>query len=153
MSAKDEARYAAAIEKAEAVEPSAIPPDAVYVVTYGDVDEPVLNAAPNAPARSFDVAQNDYDAFFSQSPAVILARLSLDPIVDGGKLLGYRIVSIQPFDGVDLQKEDIIIGVDGVLPKNPDDYFNSWQKAKSASGCVVNIQRGLDRHDLVWKVK
>lgn len=168
MSAKDEARYAAAIEKAEAEHPSKIHEGDEYIVTIGESAAAdaaaVSNAVSNTNAsadhsknaaeikRSFSVSKNDYDAFFSKSPAVILGRMKLDPITDGGTLLGYRVKELKPFQGVDLINEDIIVGIDGVLPKNPDEYFNSWEKAKAANTCKVNVQRGTDRFDLVWNV-
>lgn len=154
MSAADEARYAAAIDEAEAQTPSAISPDATYVVSYGDALDVNQDAVTKTheTSREFEVSRADYDAFFAQSPAIVLGRMTLDPITDGGKLLGYRVTQLTPFEGVDLQNEDIIIGIDGVLPQTPDDYFERWQAAKAASQCTVNIQRGVDRHDLVWRV-
>ncbi|MBQ9394068.1 MAG: hypothetical protein IJU23_00920 [Proteobacteria bacterium] len=157
MSAKDEARYVAAIEKAEAEHPSKIHEGDEYIVSVGEVaaaDAATVSSS-QLPTidRSFSVSRNDYDEFFSKSPAVVLGRMKLDPITDGGTLLGYRIKELKSFQGVDLADEDIIIGIDGKLPKNPDEYFNSWEKAKAANSCKVNIQRGTDRFDLVWTVK
>ena len=156
MSAKDEARYAAAIEKAEAEHPSAIPEGSTYVVAVGEaaaLDVQAQNAS-DMPTieRPFSVPRAEYQAFFAQSPAVVLARMTLDPITDGGKLLGYRVKDLKPFTGVDLANEDIIVGIDGVLPQNPVEYFNSWENAKSSNGCKVNVQRGMDQFDLVWSV-
>lgn len=154
MSAKDEARYAAAIEKAETEHPSAIPEGSTYTVVIGEtaaMDEQAKTAdeMPSI-ARTFSVTRAQYDAFFTQSPAAILGRMTLDPIVDGGNLIGYRVRDLKPFLGVDLQNNDIIYGIDGVLPKNPDAYFESWEKAKKSTSCAVNIQRGTERFDLVW---
>ena len=170
MSAKDEARYAAAIEKSEAEHPSAIQEDTRYVVAVGEGAaaqagaelqmpqqeqnaEVSQNDADAAPARTFSVSRPMYDTFFAQSPAVILGRMTLDPIVDGGVLLGYRVKDLKAFSGVDLADDDIIIGINGQLPKTPDDYFNRWEEAKNGSGCTVNIQRGMTKFDLIWTVE
>ena len=161
MTAAEEARYAAAIEQAEMENPSPIQPgDEIVVNMSGDpaAAQSVISApesqTPAAPARSFEVSRAEYDSFFAQSPAVILARLELEPIMDGTSLLGYRIRSIkEPFDGVDIRANDIVIGIDGVMPRTPDDYFKRWETAKGASSCKVNIQRDVDRFDLVWNVK
>ena len=160
MSAKDEARFAAAIEKADAENPPALQPGDTLVVSIGENAAKDVaaqaNAMPQSPAptqtlaREFNVTRADYDAFFAQSPAIVLGRMTLDPIQDGTTLLGYRIKDIQSFQGLDLQKEDIIVGIDGKLPRTPDAYFEAWQTAKAASKCTVNIQRGTDRFDLVW---
>lgn len=157
MSPKEEARYVAAIEKAEAEHPSKIHEGDEFIVSIGEAaaaDATTVSSA-QLPTidRSFSVSKDVYDDFFSKSPAVILGRMKLDPITDGGTLLGYRVKDLKPFKGVDLADEDIIIGIDGKLPKNPDEYFNSWEKAKAANSCKVNIQRGTDRFDLVWNVK
>ena len=155
MSAKYEARVAAAIEKADAENPPALEPGDTVVVSVGDISPNSVASEPaQAPAlaREFGVSRADYDAFFAQSPAIILGRLTLEPIQDGTTLLGYRIKDLKSFTGVDLQKEDIIVGLDGKMPRTPDAYFESWQAAKAASQCKVNIQRGTDRFDLVWTV-
>lgn len=163
MSAKDEARFAAAIDKADAENPPKLQPGDTITVSIGEsaaadpavhVTAPQPEAKPVSaePARAFNVSRADYDAFFAQSPAIVLGRLTLEPIQDGITLLGYRIKDIKSFEGVDLQKEDIIVGLDGKMPRTPDAYFESWQAAKAASKCTVNIQRGTDRFDLVWTV-
>ena len=168
MTAADEARYTQAIEKAEAQTPSPIQDDTEYTVVVGEsaasgvagrTGKSTGNAVQGMPAadtpaaRTFAVSKTEYDAFFAQSPAVVLGRMTLDPIVDGGTLLGYRIKDIRAFPGVDLANEDIVVGIDGKLPQNPDDYFNAWEACKAKSDCTVNIQRGVDRFKLEWKAE
>ena len=104
--------------------------------------------------RTFDVDESTYNEFFDQSPATVLARLSLEPIQDGTSLLGYRITHIaNPFENVDLKPGDIVVGLDGKIPKTPDAYFEAWQKAKSTGTAIVNIQRDLERYELRWQVR
>lgn len=156
MSAAEEARYAAAIEEAEVKSPSPLEEGDVIVVTTGETAEEALSRLqPEVPAvsRRFKVPRAEYDAFFSQSPAVVLARMQLEPITDGGTLLGYRVLKLKRFAGVDLQDGDIIVGIDGVMPRTPDAYFERWEKAKTGSGCVVNVQRDLERFELVWEAE
>lgn len=155
MSAAEEARYAAAIEDAEVRAPSPVAEGDVFVVTTGESAEEALAQIQEVPAvsRHFKVSRADYDAFFAQSPAAVLARMQLEPITDGGTLLGYRVRELRRFAGVDLQKGDIIIGIDGVMPRTPDAYFERWEKAKSGSGCTVNVQRDLERFELVWEAE
>ena len=155
MSAKDEARYKAAIEKADAENPPQLEVGETVVINYGS-SEPSAEviAQPVEVKRTFEVSRQEYDAFFEQSPAVVLGRMVLQPINDGTSLLGYRIKTLtKPFESVDLAQEDIIVGINGKLPRTPDDYFNQWQAASKSSHCVVNIQRGVDRFDLSWQVK
>lgn len=158
MTAADEARYAEAIERSDAEQPPVIEPgETVIVNATGDVSEGALAdktiAEKPAISRSFSVLRSEYDAFFAQSPAIVLGRVELEPIQDGTTLLGYRIKSIRkPFDGVDLQPNDIVVGIDGVMPRTPDDYFKRWETAKASNVCRVNIQRDVDRFDLVWQV-
>ena len=150
MSAKDEARYAAAIER----EPeSAVPSDVEFTVTYARDPEPASAVAPSGPARDFRVTRADYDAFFAQGPASVLTRMTVEAIVDGGKLLGYRIDRIASFDGVDLRIDDIILAIDGKLPRDPDEYFERWEHARTSDGCRVTVQRDVTRFDLTWHVE
>ncbi|MBR4985548.1 MAG: hypothetical protein IKY83_07410 [Proteobacteria bacterium] len=155
MSAADEARYATAIEEADVKSPSPVEAGDVFVVTTGETAEDALAYIQDTPSvsRKFTVARADYDAFFAQSPAVILARMQLEPVTDGSSLLGYRVRDIKRFEGVDLQQNDIITGIDGVMPRTPDAYFERWEAARKGNRCVVNVQRDLERFELVWEAE
>lgn len=184
MSAKDEARFAAAIETGEGTGYEIIGEGEVLTmdestgklivrsdssreasddasqegiaerVSAEDEDKVYRLVVKSDDGRNFDVDTAAYEAFFGQSPAFVLSRMKLEPIQDGTHLLGYRIAEMaQPFEGVDLQVGDIVVGVDGVVPSTPDAYFEAWQKAKKTGKCVVNIQRGTERFALVWQAK
>lgn len=189
MSAKDEARYAAAIE-ASAGQGYQIIEDGEMLTMDTETGKLIVRPAPKSTTtnhnadktndqnnadkssgdkptrdtlakmtthdggRSFDVDESTYNEFFDQSPATVLARLSLEPIQDGTSLLGYRITHIaNPFENVDLKPGDIVVGLDGKIPKTPDAYFEAWQKAKSTGIAIVNIQRDLERYELRWQVR
>ena len=199
MSAKDEARYAAAIE-ASAGQGYQIIEDGEMLTMDTETGKLIVRPAPKSPTtnhnadkssndqnnadktndqnnadkssgdkptrdtlakmtthdggRTFDVDESTYNEFFDQSPATVLARLSLEPIQDGTSLLGYRITHIaNPFENVDLKPGDIVVGLDGKIPKTPDAYFEAWQKAKSTGTAIVNIQRDLERYELRWQVR
>ena len=125
-------------------------------LTYAQNPEPAKAApksAPSGPARDFAVSRADYDAFFAQGPASVLARVTVEAIIDGGNLLGFRIDQIIPFEGVDLQPDDIILAIDGKLPRDPDQYFERWEHARNANGCRVTVQRDVTRFDLTWHVE
>ena len=190
MSAKDEARYAAAIE-ASAGQGYQIIEDGEMLTMDTETGKLIVRPAPKSTTttnhnadksndqinadkssgdkptrdtlakmtthdggRTFDVDESTYNEFFDQSPATVLARLSLEPIQDGTSLLGYRITHIaNPFENVDLKPGDIVVGLDGKIPKTPDAYFEAWQKAKSTGIAIVNIQRDLERYELRWQVR
>ena len=174
MTPKEEARYQAAIEAAQAQQPSRLAVgdtveldagrgmvrviEADTTQTATETAQETTQAAEAAPAdyttsdgRHFEVAPAAYDAFFEQSPATVLSWFELEPIQDGSTLLGYRIRAIRsPLRDVDLRAEDIIIGIDGKMPSSPDIYFERWEAAKQSGSCTINIQRGVERHDLTW---
>ena len=95
----------------------------------------------------------DYDAFFAESPAIILGRLTLDPVRDGSAFLGYKIAKFNNghFDGVDLKENDIIVAIDGKVPRTPDDFFTTWEKLKASDTATVKVQRSVDTFTLTWK--
>lgn len=179
MSVKDEARYAAAIE-ASADQGYQIIGEGEMLTVDTDTGKLVVRPAPDSATkgdkeeassesaesdmsnavtvrdggRTFDVLESVYRDFFSKSPAVILSRVSLEPIQDGTNLLGYRIVGMdEPFEGVDLRVGDIVVGLNGKAPKTPDVYFETWQESKSTGVAIVNIQRDLERYELRWQIK
>lgn len=160
MSAADEAAYAAAIEREDAKQAPAVALAESIVVgvgPYSQADDsplPVEMTAP-APSRRFAVSQSDYEAFFAEGPAVVLGRFELEPVRDGSELLGYRITDIRDaFAAVDLLEDDIIVGINGKLPKNPEQYFEQWQDLQQYKApASLQVQRKLDRFEIVWSVE
>lgn len=160
MTAADEEAYAIAIEREDAKQAPKVALAESIVVGIGpksqgdDSQLPVDLTAPQV-KRQIDVLQNNYEAFFAEGPAVVLGRLELEPVRDGSELLGYRITNIrETFEGVDLMEDDIIVGINGTLPKNPDQYFEQWQKLQQYKAPVrLQVQRKLDRFEIVWSVK
>jgi len=154
MSAKEEARYAEAIEASPS---SSVSMGSSIDVSVGRAASPEPLPAPVAalqPERTFSPSRQTYEAFFDLPPASLLARMALDPIRDGVQLLGYRIVELYvPFEGVDLIEGDIIVSVDGRVIQTPDAYFQKWSTLREASGCDVVVQRGMERFVLSWRVQ
>jgi len=158
MSAREEARYAEAIEASPA---SSVSMGSSVDISVGratspeteQTSTPAQNIA-SRPERTFSVSRQDYEAFFGLPPASVLSRMALDPIRDGVQLLGYRVVELYvPFEGVDLIEGDIIVSVDGRIIQTPDAYFQRWSALREASGCDVVVQRGMERFTLSWRVQ
>lgn len=148
LSPQEVARYQEAIDK----NPSSVPMGTEITVSVsGELPAPA--PVPQTVARDFTVPAADYDAFFAESPAVILGRLTLDPVRDGNTLLGYRIVKFnrERFDGVDLEQNDIIVAIDGKLPQTPDDYFAAWEKLRAADTATLTVLRSVNTFTLTWK--
>ena len=148
LTPKEVARFQEEIDR----HPSSVPMGTeINVSVTGEMPK----AVPEKPAvsRDFTVSAAEYDAFFADSPAVVLGRMTLDPVRDGSALLGYKIVKFNrgKFDGVDLTENDIIVAIDGKLPKNPDDYFATCEKLKAADTATVKVQRSVDTFTLTWK--
>jgi type II secretory pathway component PulC len=145
LTPQEVARFQEEIDK----HPSSVPMGTeINVSVSGEMPQPAKPAV----ERSFTVPSADYDAFFADSPAVILGRVTLDPVRDGSALLGYKIVKFNrgKFDGVDLDIGDIIVAIDCKLPKNPDEYFATWEKLKSAQTATVKVLRSVDTFTLTW---
>ena len=147
LTPQEVARFQEEIDK----HPSSVPMGTeINVSVTGEMPKDI--PAQPAVSRDFAVSAADYDAFFADSPAVILGRVTLDPVRDGSALLGYKIVKFNrgKFDGVDLDIGDIIVAIDGKLPKNPDEYFATWEKLKSAQTATVKVLRSVDTFTLTW---
>jgi type II secretory pathway component PulC len=148
LTPKEVARFQEEIDR----HPSSVPIGTeINVSVTGEMPKAV--PAKPAVSRDFTVPAAEYDAFFADSPAVVLGRVTLDPVRDGSALLGYKIVKFNrgKFEGVDLVENDIIVAIDGKLPKNPDDYFATWEKLKAANTATVKVQRSVDTFTLTWK--
>ena len=149
LTASEVAKYQEALDSSA----HAVPMGTELTVSVsGDAPSALPDNVPANPARDIVVPAADYDAFFDASPAVILARVSLEPIRDGNTLLGYKIVKFndKAFDGVDLREDDIIVAIDHKLPNTPDDYFDAWQKLKASNKASIDVQRSVSKFSITW---
>lgn len=150
MSAAQEAHYRKAIAQQDQERPPLLQlGQSVAIDLTGDLAS--IEALPAE--RSFEVSPQAYHAFFAQSPALLLAKMKLEPVMDGTSLVGYRIAApAQPFEHVDLKAGDILLALDGSRVYSPDDYYRAWQKAKASTACSVTVQRGAEQFSLSWRV-
>ncbi len=149
LTAEAVAKYQEALDKSE----SSVPLGTQLTVSVsGDMPKQFDNPSSDVPSRTFNVPAEAYDAFFTQSPGEVFTWVELEPIQDGGTLLGYRIVKFkgQSFPSVDLRENDIIVKVNGQVPRDPDIYFAEWEKMKNSNKATLDIQRSVDRFTLTW---
>ena len=148
LTPKEVARFQEEIDR----HPSSVPIGTELNVSVTGEMPKAVPAQPTV-SRDFSVPAADYDAFFAESPAIILGRLTLEPVRDGSAFLGYKIAKFNNghFDGVDLKENDIIVAIDGKVPRTPDDFFTTWEKLKASDTATVKVQRSVDTFTLTWK--
>ncbi|MFA5624062.1 MAG: hypothetical protein WC966_03255 [Bradymonadales bacterium] len=107
------------------------------------------------PARKIDVELERFDAFFAHGPAHALGFLQLAPVRDGVELVGYEIQGFPrgALRSVDLALGDVILAIDGELPRNPERYFSLWEKiGERRDGARLSVLRRSEAFDIVWHV-
>ncbi len=106
------------------------------------------NAA--TPQRKITMSKAHRDQLMLNGPASLLQKFTLRPIRENGQLVAYAIDDLdrQAMRGIDIQKDDQIIAIDGQLPQNPDAYFEQWKRVSVADSSTVTLRRNNQNFDL-----
>ena len=108
-------------------------------------------------SRGGEIEREKLNAFLDQGPAYLLQRVAVTPILEGERLVGYRIDSFFPntpsMQRVDIVAGDVIIAVNQDPLERPDDFFAVWEGLRSAERLQVDVIRGNTLHTLNWEIK
>ena len=113
----------------------------------GEVD---LALAPYAIKRA------DLNAALKHGPSWPLRLAQLRPAFDGGRFLGYEILSFGP-DCTEKMRErlregDILVGVNKQSIARPEDYMSIWTELPNQPSLVLTMLRDGQSVDLEWPI-
>lgn len=84
-------------------------------------------------------------------PRVALAGVSITPPGEGGVADGYRVVSVDRmglFRAAGIAPGDVLIGVDGMPLRSPDDALDALSRLRRATRATFVFQRGATRYQV-----
>lgn len=90
-----------------------------------------------------EIQRNDLRAALSAGPAALLAKVQTKAILNNGKFVGFKIVRFNQGEPKipELRVGDVVISINGHKVERPEDYFEIFQKLKTAKELSFNILR------------
>lgn len=109
---------------------------------------------PKERSRTGDIKRRQLDRVLANGPGHFLRQLELEPVRAQGAFAGHRIVRVAPgpLESVDAVPGDIILSVNDLPIGTPSDFQRLWENLRTAVVVRAWIQRGGERHELVFRV-
>ncbi len=123
--------------------PSAPPPGVVVA------EEDVTPAPPGT------VWRRDVNAVLDAGLGRFLQRVELEPEVEQGAFVGFRIVELRPpswWQGVDLSPGDIVTQVNGMPIEQPTEAHAAFESLRTADKLTVRYLRAAQPRELVYSI-
>ncbi len=106
--------------------------------------------------RGGTLLRSELLAYLDQGPAFLLQNVGVEPAMQGGELIGFKVQSFFPRDKrfavVDIVAGDIVTAVNGVRIVQPDDLFAVWTALREAPRLQVDVIRGTSLGTLTWEI-
>ncbi len=84
-----------------------------------------------------------------------LQHVEVEPKLDGGVFVGFRIVSLQPaqyWDGIDLEPDDVVLRVNSMPIERDSEAFAAFQTLKTADQLTVLLLRDGEQRELRLRI-
>jgi hypothetical protein len=122
------------------------PPPPPRVDSAGHVDVP-------APAGS--LWRHEVNAVVDQGLGRFLQRVDVEPELNEGKFVGFRILDLHPlawWQGVDLAPGDVVLNVNGMPIEKATEAHAVFEKLKTSNELRVALLRAGKPHELSYKI-
>src|SRR5262245_42932097 len=98
---------------------------------------------PSPAPRTNVLSRADLDAVLDAGVGAFLAKVELEPQMDAGHFVGFRIVSFADprFEGANIHAGDVVLSVNGLRIEHPEDLARVWQELRVASELAVDVLR------------
>ena len=113
--------------------------------------EPPVLAVPNAGV----IVRADLDAILDQGPGAFLARVEVEPVMEGEAFVAFQVAALHDpamFDGVDLLPGDRLVSINGQRIERPEHAMTVWSSLRVASELTVVVLRGGQPHELRFAI-
>jgi type II secretory pathway component PulC len=91
-----------------------------------------------------------------RGPQRFIAALRVAPVLDKGKFLGFKLVSIQPESplaaGTSVALGDVVLAVNDQPLERPEQFMRAWDMVKGADSLSVLLLRDGRRLQYRWKI-
>jgi len=113
--------------------------------------EPPVLALPNAGV----ILRADLDAVLDQGPGAFLARVEVEPVMEGDAFVAFQVAALHDpamFDGVDLMPGDRLVSINGQSIERPEHAMTVWSSLRVASELTVVVSRAGQPHELRFAI-
>lgn len=152
-----------ALEELVARSPEAPHPAAQPDVVSASNSLPVLPVTvvepPEAPAERGEgrISRSELRTFVEQGPHSLFRAVELEPVLNGERFQGFRVVSLAPEPAAlresGLRIGDVVTAVNGTDISNPDGFMRVWEGLAEADELTVEIVRAGDPRTLEWAIR
>lgn len=99
----------------------------------------------------------EFDAAMARGPQRVVASVEVQPALEKGRFLGFRIVRLQP-DGdfrscTSLLPGDVVLTVNREPLERPEQFMRAWEVVKASRSVEVELQRGTSRMLYRWTIQ
>ncbi|MEM9192913.1 MAG: hypothetical protein AAGF12_27305 [Myxococcota bacterium] len=115
--------------------------------------------APEPPpelVRQGEIGRSDLTVVLDAGLGRFLQGVETEPHVDGGRFVGFRVLSFYPeeprFEGLDLEPGDVIRRVNGQSIERPEQALRVWNGLRVASELLIEYQRGEEERELRFEI-
>ena len=118
------------------------------------VDAASATSEVEAPPKEGTIKRSDLNQVLDSGPAALLAEVFIDPVLDDGRFVGFRItqfVSDSPTT-IDLRVGDVIVSVNGKTVERPENYFEIFQELKTAKSLSFELLRDGEEFNLLYPI-
>jgi S1-C subfamily serine protease len=112
----------------------------------------VDDAAPPPPGA---VWRKDVDVVLNEGLGRFLQKVALEPEVQQGAFIGFRIVELRPpswWQGVDIKPGDVVTLVNGMPIEQPTEAHAAFESLRKADKLTVKYLRGSETRELTYSI-
>lgn len=104
--------------------------------------------------RTGEIKRRQLDRVLANGPGYFLRQLEVEPVHTPPDFAGHRILRVAPgpLSRVDAVPGDVILSVNDLPIGTPSDMRRLWENLRTAVVVRAWIQRGGERHELVFNV-
>ena len=117
-----------------------------------------VQAAPSAKPIVVEnaLARDQLNAVVQKGPQRFIATISVDPVMEKGRFVGFRIVGVaadSPMAGsANIRPGDVVMSVNRESLERPEQFMRAWEVVRNAPTLEVMVRRGMQRYLYRWKI-
>lgn len=107
-----------------------------------------------SPVPPGSIHRADLQAVLAAGPAALLQRVTMEPVRENGRFVGFRIAGFvgRPPSAIDLRPGDIVLTVNGRRIERPENYFQVFEELQVASELRFELLRSAEVKTLLYPI-
>jgi type II secretory pathway component PulC len=113
-------------------------------------------AAPEPADGSSTIARAELDAVLDAGLGRFLQGVETEPVLEGGRFAGFRLVSLYPDDprlaGSEPRAGDVVVRVNGQSIERPEQAMRVWEELRVASELAIEYRRDGEAREVRYPI-